>query len=582
MILIATKHVSLRDKLATLFRGKDLKIIIYQPRDPTLIEKIYSEQTSAIIIDHHWERFPQEAAIDILNCVGKQKPTIVLAPPSKNMPNDINPPEPWQRLVAEKLTVLQPDQFQDIIRVIEEQGRLEGLQKRRMFIPIYESQSIIQMIRKDNGIGIIAITVPDLSKIGIEYGIEVSYQAKYILHHLLLSMWGRKGCFRESDFICQKKKNSNTYFIFIHPSRKKGKIPKSGYLEKIANRISHNIQRDIWNKFFFRSPPECFPHTLKSVPIAGVGSYTLLHNPCIDIYESLEEAIISSTKIAQGNIIKISDHQREFIQAIVKSEDLLFPHFQGVFSLRSLTSDLLKEAKDQNSILPLKHLIFGFESLIRINKAALEKGPPLFIGLDTDQMRPDALFTMAKSVNLSLELDQTCLKKAIQYQEKILGKLMINILPRNLCYIDRIISDWGQSPNIVFEVSESEAINNFELLAQSQKLLESLHMEIAADDFGTGFASINRVIKTRPQIIKFDRSIIQNIHADPIKKAYVKGLVNTSSQINTLLLAEGVELWEEAACLQEMGVDLVQGFLTHKPQDIDTLTIDLQSDKQVA
>jgi EAL domain-containing protein (putative c-di-GMP-specific phosphodiesterase class I) len=117
----------------------------------------------------------------------------------------------------------------------------------------------------------------------------------------------------------------------------------------------------------------------------------------------------------------------------------------------------------------------------------------------------------------------------------------------------------------MFEVSESEAINNLDLMLKSRDHLERHNMGIAADDFGKGYSSLERIIKIRPDVIKFDRGMIQEIDKDPVKQAYVRGLVTAAKILNTTILAEGVETWEEAAVLKEMGIELIQGFLLHRP-----------------
>ena len=70
--------------------------------------------------------------------------------------------------------------------------------------------------------------------------------------------------------------------------------------------------------------------------------------------------------------------------------------------------------------------------------------------------------------------------------------------------------------------------------------------------------------------------MITDIHKDPIKKVYVKGLVEAAEILEAEVLVEGVELWEEAAVLKEMGVSLVQGFLFHRPQPVGLIKKQLE------
>jgi EAL domain-containing protein (putative c-di-GMP-specific phosphodiesterase class I) len=131
--------------------------------------------------------------------------------------------------------------------------------------------------------------------------------------------------------------------------------------------------------------------------------------------------------------------------------------------------------------------------------------------------------------------------------------------------------------DIMFEVSESEAINNFELMMRVRDSLEKMEMRIATDDFGKGYSGLEQIIKIRPDLIKLDRSLIQDIHTDNPKQAFVTGLVRAAKIAGTTVLAEGVEKWEEAEVLKDMGIKLIQGFLLHRPQAADEILHDLQT-----
>ncbi|MCX6125611.1 MAG: EAL domain-containing protein, partial [Proteobacteria bacterium] len=159
------------------------------------------------------------------------------------------------------------------------------------------------------------------------------------------------------------------------------------------------------------------------------------------------------------------------------------------------------------------------------------------------------------------------------------GKLMINILPRNLLHLERLTHLLGQRRNIVFEISESEGISNPQLMMRMREYISNLGCFIAADDFGKGYASIDRIMKLRPEIIKLDRSLVDGIHKDPAKQSFVEGIIRAAKHVQATVLAEGIELWEEAAVVQAMGVDLIQGFLLHKPQPVEEVLKQLEIDQ---
>jgi EAL domain-containing protein (putative c-di-GMP-specific phosphodiesterase class I) len=131
--------------------------------------------------------------------------------------------------------------------------------------------------------------------------------------------------------------------------------------------------------------------------------------------------------------------------------------------------------------------------------------------------------------------------------------------------------------NLVFEISESEGFSNPRQMDKIRSYVEKIDCLIAADDFGKGHASIERVIKMRPALIKLDRSLVERIHSEPAKKIFVEGIVKAAKMVNAKVLAEGIETWEEAFTVQAIGVDLIQGFLLHRPESLEKILEQLKA-----
>jgi EAL domain-containing protein (putative c-di-GMP-specific phosphodiesterase class I) len=313
-----------------------------------------------------------------------------------------------------------------------------------------------------------------------------------------------------------------------------------------------------------------------SIPLIGVGFFGVLNNPCMNTAEILSQGLDASKQMAMSQQKRGRERQRELMHSLIQSEELLTPNYQGVFRLQEISKEDMDEVKDSSSIAPIASSIYGFESLIRVNQDEVSKQNVCSSGVDSKYLRPDVMFSLAKNTKVALELDQACMRHAAKYAKGLPGCLMINILPRNLYHIDKLKEQFSSLDSVIFEVSESEAINNFDLMLKAKESLKKSNMGIAADDFGKGYSSIERVIKIRPNVIKFDRSMITDIHKDPIKRVYVKGLVEAAEILEAEVLVEGVELWEEAAVLKEMGVSLVQGFLFHRPQPVGLIKKQLE------
>jgi EAL domain-containing protein (putative c-di-GMP-specific phosphodiesterase class I) len=364
----------------------------------------------------------------------------------------------------------------------------------------------------------------------------------------------------------------------MNRSRETGALPYPGALERVADRISNAIHNALWEELFAPGKSRRIPNCLQSVPLIGVGFFGVLNNPCIDVQEILDGGLESSKQMAYAQQKRGRERQRELMQTLIQSDELLKPYYQGVFNLQGLTKDRVDATRNSKSIAPIKDLIYGFESLIRVNQDAVAKENCFDSGVDSKYLRPDVLFSMAKYTKVALELDQACMKHAVKYAVDLPGTLMINILPRNLYYIERLKSSFQRLRGLMFEVSESEAINNLELMLKSRDHLEKNQMGIAADDFGKGYSSLERIIKIRPHVIKFDRGMIMDIDKDQVKQSYVRGLVKAAKILNTTILAEGVETWEEAQILKQMGVELIQGYLLHRPEAVDPILDQLKDD----
>ena len=90
-------------------------------------------------------------------------------------------------------------------------------------------------------------------------------------------------------------------------------------------------------------------------------------------------------------------------------------------------------------------------------------------------------------------------------------------------------------------------------------------MKIALDDFGTGYSSLNYIKQLAFDIIKIDKSFVDDILTDDYNKAFVKLVVDFSRQIDAKLCVEGVESQEQYKLLQNMKADCIQGYLFSKP-----------------
>lgn len=225
------------------------------------------------------------------------------------------------------------------------------------------------------------------------------------------------------------------------------------------------------------------------------------------------------------------------------AERSLFPHYQPIIDMG-------------------RGGVFGFEALTRF--------PP-----NNSFQGPYDLFRFADEVGDVYRLDRLARELAINGCMS-LGpdqKLFINVMAQIMEDPDfspgrtiSLLEKHHISPSqVVFEMNERSAIRDYSVIKKALRHYRSQGYQIAIDDMGAGYSSLQSVVELRPDYLKIDRSIIQNIHRDEVKAHIVSTLQEIGSKIGAALIAEGIELEEELAELKAMGIPYAQGYLTGRP-----------------
>lgn len=153
--------------------------------------------------------------------------------------------------------------------------------------------------------------------------------------------------------------------------------------------------------------------------------------------------------------------------------------------------------------------------------------------------------------------------------------LFINIHPRVLMDSNyhsgetlQLLSSLGIDPKqVVFELTEKSAVTDFSMFEKVLSHYRSQGFRIAIDDVGSGYNSLKTLIYLKPEFIKLDKSLIQNIDQNLEQQQLVKLIIEYAKHSNTEIIAEGIERAKELAFVRKQGVDFAQGFALGKPQE---------------
>ena len=154
-------------------------------------------------------------------------------------------------------------------------------------------------------------------------------------------------------------------------------------------------------------------------------------------------------------------------------------------------------------------------------------------------------------INVNLSVVQLLQKDVVSNIKRALNKTQVN------------------PANIVLEITESFVINDMKRVLEIIEGLKQMGLRIALDDFGTGYSSLNYIKQLPFDIIKVDKTFIDDILEDDYAQAFVKLIVDLSKTIGTQIVVEGVEHKEQFDLLKKLGVNYIQGYYFGKPVPAD-------------
>jgi len=130
----------------------------------------------------------------------------------------------------------------------------------------------------------------------------------------------------------------------------------------------------------------------------------------------------------------------------------------------------------------------------------------------------------------------------------------------------RYLEQTGMRPEqLEIEVTESLFIKEMSLVVDELSELRNAGIVIALDDFGTGYSSLS-YLRTLPiDIIKIDRSFVQEIEESVEARDLIESILHIAKALNKTVIAEGVETHAQLNVLRRMGCDTMQGYLLSRP-----------------
>jgi diguanylate cyclase (GGDEF)-like protein len=206
--------------------------------------------------------------------------------------------------------------------------------------------------------------------------------------------------------------------------------------------------------------------------------------------------------------------------------------------------------------------LIGFEALARWHSAELGNVPP------------DVFIAVAERTELIGTITQVLLRKAVAaarfWPEDLI--LSFNLSMRDLVshttilQIVSIIRGSGIDPRrIIIELTETALMQDYEQVQDSLRILRSMGLKVALDDFGSGQSSLSYVHQLSLDKIKIDRGFVRNIATQENARNIVKTVIDLCRNLKFECVVEGVETAEQAEIIGLLGCSTMQGYFFAKP-----------------
>jgi len=124
-------------------------------------------------------------------------------------------------------------------------------------------------------------------------------------------------------------------------------------------------------------------------------------------------------------------------------------------------------------------------------------------------------------------------------------------------------SSWG------LEITETALTEDLETVSIALGRLEQLEVQLAVDDFGTGYGSLTYLRSFPIDAVKIDQTFVTNLGHDRHNSAIITAVVAMARALGLTVVSEGVESQEQVIGLRALGCDHAQGYYFSRPLPAD-------------
>ncbi len=228
----------------------------------------------------------------------------------------------------------------------------------------------------------------------------------------------------------------------------------------------------------------------------------------------------------------------------------------------------LRDAMDDDRLVPF------FQPIVNTHTLEVERYECLVRILEEDGsvVSPFYFLEIAKKLKLYTLLTKRMIEKSFEKFENQPYTFSINLSIEDI--IDPSVSEWilqkvrscGFAERVIFEIVESEGIQNYDEVNRFIKEVKRYGVKIAIDDFGAGYSNFAYIMRLDVDFIKIDGSIIRDIHKNRSSQVITETILDFAQKLNIQTIAEFVSDEEVYNYVKNLPVDSLQGYLFGEPK----------------
>lgn len=223
--------------------------------------------------------------------------------------------------------------------------------------------------------------------------------------------------------------------------------------------------------------------------------------------------------------------------------------------------------------LNLGRIICYYQPIASIGTGRIEKYETLVRMVDAKGqiIAPVHFLKIAQKTRLYPQITKQVIQQACEAFQHRSEEFSINLSIRDILdhntvhFIEETMVRTNTSHRIIFEILESDGIDNFDAVLTFIRRMKSLGARIAIDDFGTGYSSIENILRLNPDYMKIDGSLIKRITTNPKHAIVVEAIAGLASRLGVQVVAEFVESEVILNHLKTINIGYAQGYLIGKP-----------------